>query len=94
MVAHEDNQMNSFDHVFCGRLTENSITAPLQLTSNLVRSYLAYWSGVYRYTNEFMLPFWTALKAFLTTDKNKLVRHQINPGPIGLTEHAFRKHGG
>jgi hypothetical protein len=67
--------MNSFDHEFFGRLS-GSVTAPLQLTSNLVRAYLAYWSGVYRYTNEFMLPFWTALNAFLTTEKNKLVRHQ------------------
>ncbi len=67
--------MNTFGFEFIGRLSENTVSAPLQLTNNLLRAYQAYWSGVYRYTNEFMLPFWTALNAFLTTEKDKLVRH-------------------
>ena len=43
---------------------------------NLLRVGQAYWSGVYKYTNEFMQPFWIALNSFLTTEKDKIVRHQ------------------
>ena len=69
--------MNLFGFDLIGKISENTVSAPLQLTNNLFRAYQAYWSGVYRYTNEFMLPFWTALNAFLTTEKDKLVRHQL-----------------
>ena len=68
--------MNIYGFDFIEKLSENTVPAPLQFTSNMLRAYQAYWSGVYRYTNEFMLPFWTALNAFLTTEKDKLVRHQ------------------
>jgi alpha-beta hydrolase superfamily lysophospholipase len=53
----------------------NNITA-YQSLMDLTRIYQAYWSGVYKYTGEFTLPFWTALNAFLTTEKDKLVRHR------------------
>ena len=53
----------------------NNIDAYRSLV-DLTRIYQAYWSGVYKYTGEFMLPFWTALNAFLTTEKDKLVRHR------------------
>ena len=47
----------------------------LELTTDVVRAYHAYWAGVAKYTNEFMLPYWTALNSFLTTEKDKIVRH-------------------
>ena len=34
-----------------------------------------YWTGVFKYVNEFMLPYWTALNAFNTTEKDKLLLH-------------------
>ncbi len=45
------------------------------LTASVVRAYQAYWAGVMRYTSEFTLPFWIALNSFLTTEKDKIVRH-------------------
>ena len=68
--------MDIFGFDIIGRLSKNAVNGPMQLTGNIFRAYQAYWSGVYRYSNEFMLPFWTALNAFLTTEKDKLVRHQ------------------
>ena len=46
-----------------------------QITADLFRIYQAYWSGVLKHTNEFMLPYWIALNSFLTTEKDKIVRH-------------------
>ncbi|MFZ0240956.1 MAG: metal transporter [Desulfobacterales bacterium] len=46
-----------------------------KLAGDLLTACQSYWTGVYRYTNEFMLPFWTALYAFQTTEKDKLVQH-------------------
>ena len=47
----------------------------LQITANLFRIYQAYWTGVLKYNNEFMLPYWIALNSFLTTEKDKILRH-------------------
>ena len=47
----------------------------LELTSNTIRAYQAYWAGVLKYTSEFTLPFWIALNSFLSTEKDKIVRH-------------------
>ncbi len=47
----------------------------LKLASYVVTACQSYWIAVYRYTNEFMLPYWTALNAFQSTEKEKLVRH-------------------
>jgi hypothetical protein len=47
----------------------------LRLVGNVLQAYQAYWTGVLKYTNEFMLPYWTALNAFLATEKDKLARH-------------------
>jgi hypothetical protein len=52
------------------------IPDPMRLGVDLYRAGLAYWTGVFKYTNEFMLPYWTALSAFLSTEKDKLVRYQ------------------
>jgi hypothetical protein len=46
-----------------------------RMTTDLFRAYNAYWSGIAKYTNEFMLPYWIALNSFLTTEKEKVVRH-------------------
>ena len=54
----------------------DAAAAGLRTLSGLLRAQQAYWTGIYKYTNEFMFPFWTALNAFLTTEKDKLVRHQ------------------
>jgi pimeloyl-ACP methyl ester carboxylesterase len=55
--------------------TVSTDQAFFQITADLLRVYQAYWSGVVKYTNEFMLPFWIALNSFLTTEKDKIVRH-------------------
>ncbi len=34
-----------------------------------------YWTGVFKYLNEFMLPYWTALNAFTATEQEKLLRY-------------------
>jgi hypothetical protein len=47
----------------------------LKLAGDVLTACQSYWIGVYRYTNEFMLPYWTALNAFQTTETDKLVRH-------------------
>ena len=46
-----------------------------ELTSNAIRAYQAYWAGVMKYASEFTLPFWIALHSFLSTEKDKIVRH-------------------
>jgi hypothetical protein len=44
-------------------------------TGEQIRASQTYWNGVCKYVNEFMTPFWIALNAFLTTEKDKLVNH-------------------
>ena len=67
-----------YDFIFklFDRQTQFNSTTAYQSLVNLTRIYQAYWSGIYKYTGEFMLPYWTALNAFLTTEKDKLVRHR------------------
>ena len=55
--------------------TASDDTSFFQITTDLFRIYQTYWSGVLKYTNEFMLPYWIALNSFLTTEKDKIVRH-------------------
>ena len=58
--------------------TDTSATADIkffQITADLFRLYQTYWTGVLKHTNEFMLPYWIALNSFLTTEKEKIVRH-------------------
>jgi hypothetical protein len=40
-----------------------------------VKANQIYWNGVFKYTNEFMTPFWIALNSFNATERDKLVRH-------------------
>jgi pimeloyl-ACP methyl ester carboxylesterase len=56
-----------------------------RITTDLFRAYTAYWSGISKYTNEFMLPYWIALNSFLTTEKDKVVRHN----PIDTVKDYF-----
>ena len=57
------------------RLSDDIDPAFLKLAGDVLTACQSYWIGVYRYTNEFMLPYWTALNAFQTTESDKLVRH-------------------
>jgi hypothetical protein len=45
------------------RAASNALLLP-QITTDLFRAYSAYWSGIAKYTNEFMLPYWIALNSF------------------------------
>ena len=47
----------------------------LQLSAAQMRTGLAYGNALVKYHQEFMQPFWIALDAFLTTEKEKLLRH-------------------
>ena len=47
----------------------------LQLASANMRAAMTYGSALYKYHNEFMQPYWIALDAFLSTEKDKLMRH-------------------
>jgi hypothetical protein len=66
------------------RAASNALLLP-QITTDLFRAYSAYWSGIAKYTNEFMLPYWIALNSFLTTEKEKVVRHN----PIDTVKDYF-----
>ncbi|MGB7921497.1 MAG: hypothetical protein WCF40_15715, partial [Desulfobacterales bacterium] len=57
------------------RISDDIDPAFLKLAGDVLTACQSYWIGVYRYTNEFMLPYWTALNAFQTTESDKLVRH-------------------
>ena len=46
-----------------------------QLASANLRTAITYNSALFKYHNEFMQPFWIALDAFLSTEKDKLMRH-------------------
>jgi len=48
---------------------------PLRLTAEIHRTTLAYLTGVFRYGSEFSLPYWTALNAFVSLEKQKVQRH-------------------
>jgi hypothetical protein len=47
----------------------------LQLVAAQMRTGVAYGNALVKYHQEFIQPFWTALDAFLTTEKEKLLRH-------------------
>ena len=47
----------------------------LQLAAAQMRTGTAYGGAVSKYHQEFMQPFWIALNAFLSTEKDKLMRH-------------------
>ena len=47
----------------------------MQLATAQVRTGVAYGSALVKYHQEFIQPFWIALDAFLTTEKEKLLRH-------------------
>jgi hypothetical protein len=47
----------------------------LRLSSEIHRATLAYLTGILKYGNEFSLPFWTALNAFLSLEKEKVMRN-------------------
>ena len=47
----------------------------LQLASANLRTAMTYGSALFKYQNEFMQPYWIALDAFLSTEKDKLMRH-------------------
>lgn len=47
----------------------------LQLAAAQIRTGVAYSSALVKYHQEFMQPFWIALDAFLTTEKEKFLRH-------------------
>ena len=49
----------------------------LRAGADWLRIQQAYWTGVYKYSNEFVLPFWTALHAFVAVEADKLMRHQL-----------------
>jgi hypothetical protein len=54
---------------------ESDLTKPLQAALDAMRISQTHAVGVYKYFNEFMLPFWTALNAFVTLEKDKIARH-------------------
>jgi len=56
------------------RFSEISLEA-IGATSLQLQAAQTYWTGVFKYVNEFMLPYWTALNAFNTTEKDKLLRY-------------------
>jgi alpha-beta hydrolase superfamily lysophospholipase len=47
----------------------------LQLAAAQMRTGIAYGNTLIKYHQEFMQPFWIALEAFLSTEKEKLLRH-------------------
>jgi hypothetical protein len=47
----------------------------LRLSSEIHRATLAYLTGILKYGNEFSLPFWTALNAFLSLEKEKVMQN-------------------
>jgi hypothetical protein len=47
----------------------------LQLATAHMRAAMTYGSALFKYHNEFMQPYWIALDAFLSTEKDKLMRH-------------------
>ncbi len=47
----------------------------LQFSAAQMRTGLAYSGVLFKYNQEFMQPFWTALDAFLSTEKEKLLSH-------------------
>jgi alpha-beta hydrolase superfamily lysophospholipase len=47
----------------------------LQLAAAQMRTGVAYGSTLFKYHQEFMQPFWTALEAFFSTEKEKLLCH-------------------
>jgi len=47
----------------------------LQLAAAQMRTGAAYGNALVKYHQEFMQPFWIALEAFLTTEKEKILRH-------------------
>ncbi len=47
----------------------------IRATGGQVMATQTYWSGVFKYVNEFMIPYWIALKAFGSVEKDKLVSH-------------------
>ena len=60
------------------KLTENQPNATydaLRLSSEIYRAALTYMTGVFKYGSEFSLPYWTALNAFLSLEKDKSLRH-------------------
>lgn len=67
--------MKSDDNEKIDRSKNDMDPAFLKLAGDVLTAAQSYWIGVYRYTNEFMLPFWTALNAFQTTEKDKLIQH-------------------
>lgn len=44
-------------------------------TGEQMKAAQAYWNGVLKYMGEFMTPYWIALNAFNTVEKEKLTRH-------------------
>lgn len=54
---------------------DTDFTKPLQAALDAVRISQTHAVGVYKYVNEFMLPFWTALNAFVTLERDKIARH-------------------
>jgi hypothetical protein len=59
------------------RFSEISLKAT-EATSQQFQAAQTYWTGVFKYVNEFMLPYWTALNAFNTTEKDKLLRAPLS----------------
>jgi len=60
------------------KLTETPPSVPcdsLRLTAEIYRAALTYLTGVFKYGSEFSLPYWTALNAFLSLEKDKSLRH-------------------
>lgn len=55
--------------------TFENLLASLKIVGGAIQACQTYWAGVFKYTNEFMLPYWTALNAFGTTESDKLLRH-------------------
>jgi len=54
---------------------QTDLLKPLQTALETARTSQTYAAGVYKYVNEFMLPFWTALNAFVRLEKEKIARH-------------------
>ena len=75
MVACETRHIKTDGNEQSNRLSDDIDPAFLRLAGDVLTACQSYWIGVYRYTNEFMLPYWTALNAFQTTESDKLVRH-------------------
>ena len=46
-----------------------------QLAAAQMRAAMAYGSALIKYHNDFMQPFWIALDAFMSTEKDKIMRH-------------------